>query len=104
MKYYIAQSPSNNNNQPNVLETSVGAITFILGLISIVTMLWKIASFMQVLGISIDLLKKDVQELEVILKRLHRRYENIHFFLIRQHGVEVVSKNLREDDREDGFE
>lgn len=100
MKHYIAHTASTNVNSSSSMENYVQNVTILVGLISIITLLWKISSFMQLLNLTVGTLKKDVQDLELIIKKLHKRYENIHFFLIRQYGIETVNKNLRTEEEE----
>jgi hypothetical protein len=90
------------------MPTSTNPLVTNLGLIvatfSILLTLWKIASFLQAINHQMIDLHKDLCKLSKEQLKIHTKYENIYFFLIRQHGLETVQKHFRHEEREEEHE
>ena len=83
---------------PNPIISNLGLI---VATIAILSFLWKIASFLQGISHRIVDIHKDLCKLSKEQLKLQNKYEDIYFFLIRQHGIETVQKQMRQHREEE---
>lgn len=73
--------------------------SMILAIASLVAILWNALKFLNNINTEIIAIHKELCRHSKEMMKLEEKYQNTYFFLIRQHGIEIVQRNFRSTER-----